>query len=699
MKRDAGADDLYVSTTGNDRWSGRLPNPNAARTDGPLATLEKARDVLRGRRRGGAWRGPCTVWLRGGRYFLDRPLVFGPEDSAPVTYAAYPGERPVLDGGCRIEGWRKERLRGREVWVADIPAVRDGTWYFRQLFVNDRRARRSRWPKVDRAPGQRNFLRIAGVPGLTIEEAGRRHGGQAAFELARGDMKDAEHPADVEAVVLHLWIDERMPVAEYDPATRVLRSTRRSVRPLRDDRAPRWAKYYLDNVFETLGEPGEWYLDRKAGRVTYVPRRGERIGQIEAYAPRLLHLLTIEGDPDNGRFVSDLRFVGLDFEHAEWEQPAVTPRRSGPGPDLPLASASQAASALSAALVLRGARCCAIEDCRVRHVGWYGIELGEGCTDNRMVGNELADLGGGGIKLAGADARGPAARRTGANRITDNHIHDGGEVFHAAVGILAMHAFANVIAHNHIHDLFYSGISCGWVWGYADNVSKDNRIEANHIHDLGFAWLSDMGGIYTLGVQPGTLIRGNVIHDIEQAVYGGWGIYLDEGSSHILVENNECWRLGCDPFNQHYGRENVVRNNIFAFGGQSVVSLSRGEAHNSFTLERNILLSNGEPFFIGGYGSDPARPEYVSDLNLLWDMSGRQRTKVGKLKAQKVRRGASWAAWRKGGRDRHSLVANPRFRNAKKGDFRLAPSSPAFRLGFRPLSREPAGPRPRGKRD
>jgi len=106
-----------------------------------------------------------------------------------------------------------------------------------------------------------------------------------------------------------------------------------------------------------------------------------------------------------------------------------------------------------------------------------------------------------------------------------------------------MHAAGNIITHNHIHDLYYTGISAGWRWGYNESVARDNLIEKNHIHDIGQGWLSDMGGIYTLGVQPGTVLRGNLIHDVNKASYGGWAIYLDEGSSHIIVENNICYRI------------------------------------------------------------------------------------------------------------------------------------------------------------
>jgi len=81
-------------------------------------------------------------------------------------------------------------------------------------------------------------------------------------------------------------------------------------------------------------------------------------------------------------------------------------------------------------------------------------------------------------------------------------------VFFSACGMALIHSYGNEVSHNHIHDFYYTGISCGWVWGFAENVSRENRIEKNHIHHLGKGVLSDMGGIYILGVQPGTMLRG-----------------------------------------------------------------------------------------------------------------------------------------------------------------------------------------------
>ena len=253
------------------------------------------------------------------------------------------------------------------------------------------------------------------------------------------------------------------------------------------------------------------------------------------------------------------------------------------------------------------------------------------------------------MKLNGATAEQSPLRRNGRNRVTDNHIHHGGKVFHSAVGILSMHSFGNALSHNHIHDLYYSGISCGWVWGYRDNISHDNHIEHNHIHHLGFGWLSDMGGIYTLGVQPGTVLRGNLIHGVTMAGYGGWAIYPDEGSSHLVIEDNIGYDTSSQGFHQHYGRENVVRNNIFVLGREGMVRRTRLEDHVSFTLEKNVIVAQGQPIY---YGDRLEGGMIITDTNLLWDAAG-EVIFHAKLSNDE---------WREMGFDRNSVVAGPRLR-------------------------------------
>jgi len=694
---------LYVSPQGNDRWSGKLAEPNAERTDGPFATPGKARDVIRAARRQGELAGPVTVWLRGGRYPLTAPLTFTPDDAWPVTYAAYASEQPVLDGARRITGWRTAEVNGRTAWVVDLPDVTAGKWHFRSLFVNGDRRSRPRLPKItEGSDGRDDFYRMAAVPNIHFDASSTvdLFDGYDRFTAELGQFEPWHNLADIEVVVAHYWIEERMPVAAFDPATREVVSTRYSMFALKDDFRARYAKYYVDNVFEALTEPGEWYLDRAAGRLYYLPLTGETPDATEVYAPVTDQLLVLTGDAANHRYVEHLRFEGLTFEHADWRELEVPVE---PDTGMPAtrkyAASPQAASHVPGALSLTAARYCTIEDCTIRHAGYYGIELAGGCSGIRIIGNDISDLGAGGVKVNGADALGPVALRTGHNRITDNHIHDGGRVYHSGIGVFLKHAFGNLVSHNDIHDFYYSGISCGWVWGFTENISADNRFEANHIHHLGKAWLSDMGGIYTLGVQPGTVIRGNWIHDVEKANYGGWAVYLDEGSSHIVVEANLCYRTTSQPFHMHYGREATVRNNVFAFGGEGQIALGRSGDHLSFTFERNIVLTDGQPIFIGGYGCDFSRRDIISDLNLFWDLTG-EPLLTGPRQSGRTQPvpGLSLAEWQAKGNDLHSLVADPLFRDVAACDFTLALDSPAFALGFQPVDVSGAGPRAKGER-
>ena len=696
--------DFYVSTTGNDGWSGKLAEANAEKTDGPLLTVGKARAKVAELRRSGACLEPLTVWVRGGRYALSTPLRFGPEDSGPTTYAAYPGEEPVLDGGTAIGGWNETTVNGVTAWVADVSAVLQDGQPFRSLFVNGQRAVRPRLPKQD-------FFWMAEAPHCPD---GQLFEGADHFKAKPGDIQEWRNLNDVDVIVMHFWVEERMPIASFDPETGEVQSSRRSVFVLKDDVHNCPAKYYVENVFDAMTEPGEWYLDSGNKQVYYIPREGETPENTTVMAPQVWQLLRVQGDLDNGKAVTGLSFSGLAFENTDWSHvtgfgrwvdPYLPPEQwrkrdsyrhfvvaNEADPYQEYAAMPQAAFHIPGAIVLSGAERCALEDCRVAHVGWYGIDVQEGCFGNRIVGNEITDLGAGGVKLDGADFEGTPAWRNGNNQITDNHIYDGGHVYLSACGIAAIHSFGNNMSHNHIHDFFYTGISCGWIWGFADNISYNNRIEKNHIHDLGKTILSDMGGIYTLGVQPGTVLRGNLIHDIEKSNYGGWAIYPDEGSAHLLIENNVCYNTSSTVFHQHYGRENIVRNNIWAFGREGIIQLSRrGEAHNSLTFERNIILSNGQGIHIGGYGHKLPEPNLMSDLNLIWDVAGEPFATQGEEKL-------SVAQLQEFGLETHSVVADPKFADAGNADFTLAEDSPAFALGFKAIDLSDVGPRGKGAR-
>lgn len=647
---------LYVSTEGDSDWSGRLPEPDSDGTDGPLPSIAAARDAIRAMREADGWEPqPICVVVRGGTYPLRRPIVFGPQDSgtadAPIVYAAHDGETPVISGGRRITGWKTVKRNDVEVWAVEIPELKNDEadeqerWYFRQLFVNGERRPRTRLPED-------GFYLFTGLPEVTSETAWNQ--GQTQARFVSGEIRNWKNLADVEVVALHFWIESRLPLAEVDEAENVARFACRSNFRLTEAHNPnQFARYYVENVGEALERPGQWYLDRAEAMLYYVPMPDESPDAVSVIVPRLPHLLHVvgsgEGD-DGGRPVSHLTFDGLTFAHADWSLPSNSP------------GSFQAAWQTPGAVLFRNARSCTIRNGVIAHVSSYAIEVDAGCRNIAIENNELTDLGAGGVKIWHDSSH---------TTVTNNEIGPGGRIFHSAVGVLIGRSNDNSITHNHIHDLYYTGISVGWNWGYGESRAARNVIEYNHIHDIGQGWLSDMGGIYTLGVSPGTRLRYNLIHDIDAFQYGGWGLYTDEGSSDILLENNIVYRTKHGGFHQHYGRENMIRNNIFAFGRHAQLVRTREEEHVSFTFERNIVYFN-EPTLLG---SNWKNDMFKMDHNVYFRTGQRPFDFSG----------ATLDEWRERGHDTHSVVGDPLFADAEKGDFTLGEDSPALRLGFRPI--------------
>jgi hypothetical protein len=677
---------VHVSPAGDDRWTGRLPAPVAERTDGPLASARAARDAVRAwRAAGGA--GEARIVLHEGRYRLAAPLELSPADSH-VTWAAADGEAPTLAGSVPVTGWKPRREGALAVWVADVRALLPAGRTPRALFVDGERRSRPRLPKA-------GYWRIESVPGrpLGADHWKTLFEGGDAFVAAPGTVARWAALAEVEAVVLHFWIEERLGLASFDPASRLVRTSRRSLMALVDEAGDAYPRYFVENVREALA-PGEWYLDRGRGELLYAPRAGEAPSTTRVELPVLDTLLRVEGAPDHP--VEAVRFEGVSFE-----QSAV--------PDAE--PAVQAAATVPGALVLRHARGFAIEDARLAGLGGYAVEIGAGCREASVVGSELVDLGAGGVKVDGSDAAGPPAGRTSGVRVTDDTIHAIGRVFPSAVGVLVRHASDVDVAHDAIYDTYYTAVSAGWVWGYAPSVTRAIRIVGNDIHDIGQGVLSDMGGVYLLGVQPGSVVRGNHVHDVKAAGYGGWAIYPDEGSSHLVIEDNVAHDTSGHVFHQHYGNENVVRNNVFAFGREGTVALSRGPSWNggrgrlALTLLRNVLVSDRSPVIATGLSGDAAaiaaqRP-FDSDLNLLWDASG-EAPRLGDGQGAGhggLRKAYAFPQWQALGLDRHSVVADPGFVDAARRDLRLRPDSPALLLGFEPIDLSDVGPRPKGRRD
>jgi len=691
---------VYVSPNGSNKNDGRLPDTSTENDgSGPLGTLEQAISLLSQMKNDAYLPSHVEIQLRGGRYEIDKPITLTHELSFPVTVTAFKKEIPIIDGGVQINNWKQSTVNGVDLWEADLPDVKNGLWHFRSLYVNGSRRERPRLPK-------KGLYRITDVPGMHIPAAWAFKG-YDQFKIDTGKMHSFKNLQDVEVVAFHFWVCERMPIASFDEKTELITTQCKSIAPLVEGKGEKLAPCYLDNVFDALNEPGEWYLSREDGKLYYIPLPGETIENTVVIAPKILQFLKLLGDPRNGEHIEYIHFKKINFQHSDWVQPGHkgdTFDTAWSDPERCIyscgrrgaASAAQAEADVSGAIYLRGARNCLFEDCRISNTGWYGIDIGDGCQRNAIIGCDFFDLGGGGIKINGASFsdRLPALE-TGHNRITDCHIHDGGKVFCASVGIHAMHTYCNTFSHNEINDLFYSGISVGWQWDYRSNITRDNIIEFNHIHNLGKGMLSDMGGVYTLGVQPGTVIRNNHIHDIYKLNYGAWCIYTDEGSSHILIENNVCHSTNGDIFHQHYGRDNILRNNIFAFAEDALIYYTTWvKPYNGYRMYKNILLSRGEAFFLAGMQLNENGHE--TDMNLLWNYA-KDDIRFVKKAPKNNTKATEWvlfSEWQDFGNDQHSIIADPKCTDPENFDFSLSSDSPAFKaIGFKAIDLSTVGPR------
>ena len=326
------AAELVVATTGDDA------NPGTEAK--PFATLQRARDAIRERKKAAPLEEPVTVWLRGGTYAVASEVQFGPEDSGtdacPITYAATGPEPVILDGGRRITGWQKHDAR---LWVADVPDVANGQWRFRQLYVNGQQRVRARTPNE-------GYLRVAACPEGTPKTT-NYHKDCQTFEFQPGDIRaDWTNLADVEVIVYHFWTDSHLPIQSVDTQSNLVTFAHKGGKVFTDDFSEDGARYIVENVFEGLDVPGEWYLNRRTGQLYYYPLAIEDMTKVEVVAPAAPAFLRLEGDPAARRFVEHLRFRNLSFVHTRFELP--------PGNS----NDRQGSASVPAAITLRGARSC-----------------------------------------------------------------------------------------------------------------------------------------------------------------------------------------------------------------------------------------------------------------------------------------------------------------------------------------------------
>jgi len=534
--------DFCVAPAGNDAHPG-----TAARS---FATLARARDAVRKLLAGGPR--DVTVLLRGGRYELTDTLVFTPEDGAAegrtVTYAAWPGETPVVSGGREINGWRKET--GNR-WTAELPDVKAGTWFFRQLFVDGERATRARWPNYP------DLLRAQtvseDVKTITINTA------------PPGNLAGQ----DGEIVVFQNWSVSRALVTASEGAKLATASSVGWIWMGGDDylrslmATSPGKPLFLEHAREFLDQPGEWFLDRKTGVITYVATPDQDLTRRRVTASRLERVLAVAGARE--KHVRGLCFVGIQFEGAEFPLPVFGYSEIQAGHFG--TSTKEPTHVQPAALECLYAENCRFERCRISQCAGAGIAFGAGCRKNTVRGCRIEDLGGNGVMIGwrgkgelqnqSLDADWKDATDAPQGNVVENNLFQRcGAVSHGSVGVFVAFSGDTRVAHNLIRDMPYTGISIGFRWNSTPTTQKNCIVELNHIHDV-MQMLADGGGIYLLGFQPGTVLRGNLIHEVHRSrfAHGGApnnGFFIDQGSKAFLFEANTVFATSGEPvrFNQ-----------------------------------------------------------------------------------------------------------------------------------------------------
>ena len=651
----------------------------------PFATIHRAQAAIRDHKESRKLHEPVEVLVHAGTYRLQEPLTFTPADSgtadAPITYRAAEDGEVILSGGIPIAGWEKHGT----LWHARIDEVERGNLYFHQLFVNGRRARLATSPN-------KFYLRTAGpIRSLGNRQKARRDPStKRGFRFRDGDFARWENLDDVQIKLYRSWTSSLHWIKELDLEKGIVRFSNTCSWPV--GWWETFERYRIRNYFEALDSPGEWYLDRDKGTLYYWPRPDENMRKANVVAPRLTDLLTVEGNPDEGQFVSHLHFKGLSFQHEDWDFARDS-----------TVDGQAHAKQQNAAITAFGLRDSSFENCEIAHVGAHALRLDEGCQGNRIVHCHIHDCGGGGIYI------GPHAEvcymppndrvKVQENVVENNFIHHTSYVLGGSIGIWVGSSSFNEIRHNEISDFDYTGISVGWCWGRKTNIfQRGNIIEYNHVHHNVGDILSDNGAIYVLGYSPGSVIRCNVVHDIRHYPCINWsrGIYLDGNTSSYTVEQNLAYDIMGNGINVK-GQHNRVRHNIFAFCERSGVRRGFKARARDFEYDRNTITNNiivqSEGLMITGY-CHPSRYATI-DRNLYWpvgdhealfdDWSGRILDDVPNTGE------VAFQEWQKIGVDGHSLVADPQFRDLEGRDFRLKPDSPARKIDFKSFDHTKAG--------
>ena len=636
---------------------------------GCIKSVEAALLIVAQMRKSGDMQ-PVTIRITDEIYHVTKPIIIR-NNVRSVTIE--PKTKTLISGGIRINGFVKDTFHGAECLSVDLSSY--GDLKFTDFYVNGKAALMPKYPEEGTLDAQAVENPIAELP--------ERSKWFIVKEKDFDVIKDFSNLEDSIISFNHLWVDEHTPIQSVDREKRKITFGYRSRFSISMDDSRYALNYIIENVPEMFGKPNEWYYDRPSKKLYYIPESTEiKAEDIVGFIPVTDKIFCVNGT-DNEK-VQDITVRNFDIAYTKGDYRSVADKDGKISCDEVYASDPQAVCNAHGGIEIENAYSCSVENCNLYCFGVHCIVVKDGSRNIRITGNTIQNIGAGAIVVSGGAIGSEPNTHTYGNTISQNRIFHCGRRYFSACGILLKHTYDNTVSHNEIGYLYYTGISCGWVWGYADSICHHILIEKNHIHHLGLGKLSDMGGVYLLGKQPGTVVRGNLIHDIKSKTYGGWAIYTDEGSRYILIENNVCYHTSEAPYHQHYGTMNTVRNNIFAFGGEYAIMYTKREHHAGIIAENNILVSKGKPIVNTAFSPEEDGGdlnEVILNCNLIFDTESETPTVLQTEKREYTLSETQESF----GMGTDSMIANPEFVDMANNDFRLKETSPAYMIGFQDI--------------
>ena len=552
---------FYVSPSGSDAADGSK--------DAPFKTITQAQKAVRAIN--GSMTGDIEVILREGTYALPSTVNFteadGGKDGHYVRYKAADGEKPLITGGMPITGWAIHD-ESKNIWKAEGVEGR-----FRQLYVNNRKAVRACFPNVIAATEKGNggfdhdFVRLT-----KVDSTGR------AFDVSADYVKNIKDIEDVEIHLMIAWSENILRLESVqvnggtaklipkDPErTKLFHRAYPMLGTAFASNPPKQQVFYLENSYDLIDAPGEWFLDEKTHTLYYKAREGESMASAHVVAPRLNTLFNVLGK-DTKNKVGYMSFEGLTFAHSNYTRPSEEGfldlqaanfnvdvlADPGRGNWEKLNSNKFLLWRPDAAFRVENAHHFLVQGNVFSQIAATGLDFVSGTNDDMIQGNAFFEVGAAGIMLGKfyqdstteihiaynpSDKEEISTRDTVKNNLVTNVTNE----HQGAVGIGAGYPRYVVIEHNEISYTYYSGISIGFGWTKDQTAMTNNHVNWNEIHHIA-RLLCDSGPIYTLSNQgTGSEIQHNYIHDngtSKWADYWNVPIYLDEGSSGFTVKEN-----------------------------------------------------------------------------------------------------------------------------------------------------------------